>query len=289
MRTVLVTGSTGSLGEAVVCHLHQGAGYSVIATSRSSKDSNTNLDVSNTGQMADLIHSTRPEIIFHLAATFINDFDRAYAVNVEATKNLLEIVQQSGLNSRVLLIGSAAEYGAIYPEENPVGVDHVLNPVSVYGLTKAWQTQLAGLYSSRGVDVVVARVFNLDGKNISEKLFVGRLQKQIGDVLAGRQSVIELGPLNASRDYITVDDAADQLLMIAEHGQSGSIYHVASGKAVIMRDILIRKLKENKLDISIVRESAELSNRSGYDVPIIYADITKTQQLKNMRVGTDSV
>lgn len=280
MKTVLVTGSTGSLGQSLVSRLCQDSGYEVIATSRSSKDGETKLDVTNTELLADFIERKKPEIIFHLVATFDNDFDKAYAVNVDATRNLLEIVHQSGLDSRVILIGSAAEYGVIRPEENPVGVDHVLNPVSVYGLTKAWQTQLAGLYSSRGVDVIVARIFNLDGKNVSEKLFVGRLQKQICDVLAGRQSVIEIGPLTASRDYITVDDAADQLLTIAERGQSGSIYHVASGSAVVIRDILIRMLKENKLDISIVRESAVLTNRTGYDVPIIYADVTKTQQLK---------
>lgn len=279
MKTVLVTGSTGALGQAIINCLQKDGGYEVIATSRNNDDSSRRLDVSDHEQLAALIDRENPELIFHLAATFVNDFDEAYAVNVEASRQLLETVQRSGRKTRVLLIGSAAEYGVIHPEENPVREDHVLNPVSVYGLTKAWQTQLAGFYSSCGVDAVVARVFNLDGDNLSERLFIGRLKKQIDDVLTGRQSVIELGPLNASRDYLSTDEAAAQILTVADHGESGQVYHVASGKPVVMREILVRYLEKNQLDISIVKESAGLSQRTGYDVPVIYADVSKTSRL----------
>jgi len=152
------------------------------------------------------------------------------------------------------LIGSAAEYGVVRLEENPIREDRVLNPVSIYGLTKAWQTQLAGYYASSGVDVVVARVFNLDGPRLSERLFIGRLQKQIAEVLACQKTVIELGPLTAIRDYVSTDEAADQVLAIAEHGETGRVYHVASGLPVKMRDILVRYLSIHKLDASIVHE-----------------------------------
>jgi GDP-4-dehydro-6-deoxy-D-mannose reductase len=70
--------------------------------------------------------------------------------------------------------------------------------------------------------VVVARVFNLDGIGIKERLFVGRLQKQIEEVLAGKKSVIELGSLSATRDYVSTDEAAKQLLAIAEQGFLGA-------------------------------------------------------------------
>lgn len=279
MKTVLVTGSTGALGRAVITRLQKDGNYNIIATSRNSADSNTQLDVSDNAQLSSVLNRENPELILHLAATFVNDFEQAYAVNVEASRQLLETVRQSGLNSRVLLIGSAAEYGVIHPEENPVKEDHVLKPVSIYGLTKSWQTQLAGFYSGCGVDVVVARVFNLEGENLSERLFIGRLQKQIDEVLAGRQSVIELGPLTASRDYVSLGEAADQILTIASYGESGLVYHVASGEPVTMRDILVRYLEKNKLDLSIVRESVSLSEHVGYDVPVIYADTTKTSRL----------
>lgn len=288
MKSVLVTGATGALGQAVIARLRNDGNYCVVATSRRDGDEvDFQLDVCNSEQLAMAISRIKPDLILHLAATFANDFEGAYAVNVEATRHLLEAVQQSGYCTRVLLIGSAAEYGVVQPAENPIREDHALNPVSIYGLTKAWQTQLAGVYASRGVDVVVARVFNLDGPGLSERLFIGRLQKQIDEVLAGQKSVIELGPLTATRDYVSTDEAADQMLAIAAHGESGHVYHVASGNPVTMRDILIRYLAIHKLDVSIVQEGADSTNRIGYDVPVIYADATNTLQL--MKVWRASV
>lgn len=284
MITVLVTGATGALGKAVTENLSKRDGYKVVTTSRSGDAADFQLDITDEVKLSEIIDQVQPDVILQLAATFTHDFDDAYAINVEANRELLDIVQRSQNKIRVILIGSAAEYGLVQPDESPISENHALNPVSVYGLTKAWQSQLAIYYSKRGVDVVVARVFNLKGKELSEKLFIGRLQKQIDEVLSGNQSIIELGPLSATRDYISTEGAAQQIIAIVESGETGHIYHVASGKPVVMRDFLKDKLEENKLDISIVREAEEKSNRTGYDVPMIYADMQRTSQLTGIKL-----
>jgi len=277
-KTVLVTGAAGALGQAVVSRLRRTEQNHVVGVDCCSHDPDlVQLDIRNHEQLASLIRDTRPNLILHLAATFTDQYDQACAVNLEATRQLLEIVQQQHI--RVLLVGSAAEYGVVQPEENPVREDRVLKPVSIYGLTKAWQTQLAGLYAMRGVDVVVARIFNLEGAGLSERLFIGRLLKQIDELQAGHRTTIELGPLSATRDYLPLDQAARQLLAIAAHGAAGEVYHVASGIPVTMRTIMQRIIRHHGLDPALVHEAAELSNRGGYDVPVIYADMTKTRQL----------
>jgi GDP-4-dehydro-6-deoxy-D-mannose reductase len=48
-----------------------------------------------------------------------------------------------------------------------------------------------------------------------------------------------------------------------------------------MREMLSRYLAAHNLVSLEVREAAHLSNHSGYDVPVIYADITNTTQLMN--------
>ncbi len=279
MKTVLVTGATGALGRAVIARLRGNSYYRVFATSRHGGAVDFQLDVRDHNRLTSAIESAEPDLVLHLAATFASDFDEAYSVNVEATRHLLDAVEQAGRRTRVLLVGSAAEYGVVRPDENPIREDRVLAPVSIYGITKAWQTQLAGFYAHRGVDVVVARIFNLDGPGVSERLFIGRLQKQIEEVLAGRKSAIELGPLSAIRDYVSSSEAADQILAIAIRADAGRVYHVASGIPVTMRDILARYLTINKLDVSIVQDADQLSNRTGYDVPVIYANVTSTSQL----------
>lgn len=290
MQTVLVTGAAGALGQAVLARLENTNRYRVVTAGRAAGDGDghVTLDLRNGAQVEATLARIQPDLVLHLAASFTGDFDEAYAINVAASRCMLDAIEKSAKPARLLLVGSAAEYGVVQPADNPVREDRVLGPVTVYGLTKAWQTQLAGMYAQRGVDVVVARVFNLDGPGVAERLFVGRLQKQIGEVVSGARREIEMGSLSATRDYLSTDDAAKQIMVIARHGESGKVYHVASGEPVTMRALLARHLAANKLDFSIVRESVNTSTHSGYDVPVIYADVSRTMELmKREACGQD--
>ncbi|MFP5391355.1 MAG: NAD-dependent epimerase/dehydratase family protein [Gammaproteobacteria bacterium] len=278
MKTILVTGSTGALGRALAARIGQDARYRLLTAGRG-PGHDVHYDLRDAQAGAERIAAAGADCVIQLAAGFGNELPESYAQNVDAPRALLDAVQASGKRTRVVLVGSAAEYGVVEPTENPIRVDRVLKPVSVYGMTKAWQTQLAGVMAARGMDVVVARIFNLDGPGLAERLFAGRLQRQIERVRAGEQSVIELGPLGATRDYISTAQAAEQLLAIADHAPSGSIHHVASGTPTTMREYARAKLAEVGLDWSIVREALELSNRTGYDVPMIYADVSATRAL----------
>jgi len=281
-RRVLITGATGALGHALLGRLLANpSDFTVFAPRRGHNDDS--LDLRHRDQIVRAIERSQPDLIMHLAATFSNEFEDAYLVNVTATRHILKAVEDSGLSTRVVLIGSAAEYGLVSAEENPIGEDRVLRPVSIYGMTKAWQTELAYLNASRGADVVVARIFNLVGSGLSESLFVGRLHKQIGELHRGERVRIEVGSLSAVRDYIPMEDAVTQLLAIADLGEAGKVYHVASGQPVTMRELLVRELAVHGLHESIVVERAALSNRRGYDVPSIYADIGRTATLLKKR------
>lgn len=281
-RRALITGATGALGQALMKRLVANPSDLVVFAPGRSDDCDT-LDLRRHDQIVRTIECTRPDLIMHLAATFSSDFDEAYAINVNATQHMLKAVEDLGLSTRVVLIGSAAEYGLVSAEENPIGEDRVLRPVSIYGMTKAWQTELAYVYASRGVDVVVARLFNLIGPGLSERLFIGRLHKQIEELRRGERERIEVGSLSAVRDYISTDDAITQLLAIADYGEVGEVYHIASGEPVMMRELLARELAAHGLHESTVVEGTDLSNRRGYDVPAIYAEISKTAALLKKR------
>lgn len=277
MPTVLVTGGDGAFGKLVTIQLRS-RGYDVICASRraSADAAFCQLDVTDAASVSNVIRSVKPSIIVHLAATFVSDYDEAYATNVAAARNILRAVQEAGQQIRVLLAGSAAEYGLISSDENPVKVGQILRPVSIYGLTKSWQTNYGLMCAHQGLDVVVARIFNLDGVGLSDRLFVGRINRQIEEVLSGDRDRIEVGSLSAVRDYLPMNEAAVQLVAIAERGNSGEIYHVASGQPIKMRDFLNRRLTSVGLSHEIVDEAPALSSRIGYDVPVIYADISRT-------------
>ena len=280
MRRALVTGAGGALGRALVARLSTAPDWQVVATGRSpAKPGVEQLDVTCRERVVRAIAATQPDVIFHLAANFSKDFDEAYDGNVCGSRNLLESLAATGSSGRLLLIGSAAEYGLVRPEDNPITEGQPLRPMTVYGLTKAWQTQLGLLHASRGADVVIARLFNLRAVGLSESLFVGRVERQIAEVLAGARSTIEVGSLDSVRDYVSAADAVEQILAIATCGIAGNVYHVGSGSPVGMRDLLSSMLAEHGLGMDLVTDRSPSSSHQGYDVPIAYADMTKTRHL----------
>ena len=266
-KTILLTGGTGALGRVLAGAL-RGKGHRVVCSSRqiARNDLTIQTDLTDIAQVSAAIQTIRPEMVIHLAATFGSDFDESYAVNVQSARHLITAIRALNLTTRVVLAGSAAEY-------------RVLRPVSVYGLTKSWQTNFGLMCAHQGDDVLVARIFNLWGQGLSRKLFAGRVDEQIRQVLTGHQQRISVGPLSAIRDYVSLELAADQLTAIVQLGHTGHIYHVGSGKPISMRDLLKNRLFIEGLSLDIVDENHELSTRAGYDVPAIYADMSQTNAL----------
>lgn len=276
MKKVIITGATGALGRSVTRHFYQN-GYDVFGTSfKTSDPSSISLDVTSSTEVFSIIERLKPDYITHLSAVFDSAYNQAYEVNVLGAKNIFDSIKLLNHRCRVVLIGSAAEYGAVHPNDSPIDVNHVLRPVSIYGLTKSWQTALGILESMNGLDVVIARIFNLFGPGISSKLLAGSVAKQIECYKNHLQNKINTGNLGSIRDYIHTDDAARQLLAIMVHGVVGQIYHVASGKPIRVRDFVEAELKRHGLDPTIIVEDQSSKNVHGIDVPVIFADVSKT-------------
>ena len=283
-KTILVTGATGALGRSLTSYLRRNKYIKIIAISKKNTVENSYVvDILNEAEVTEAIATHKPDLIFHLAATFVHDLNLSIKVNLLTSVSILEAIKKQNLPIRLVLIGSAAEYGIVTEDENPICEDHNLAPVSIYGLTKSWQSDLVNYYACNGVDVVLARIFNLMGDNISSQLLVGRLMNQIAQFKRNERTHIELGPLNAIRDYISLEDACEQLLLIANKGSSGQIYHVASGKPILMRDLVLKFLKTHGISTSKLIEAEHLTNHSGIDVPIMYANTSKTMNLFNKK------
>lgn len=211
-----------------------------------------------------------------MAGSFSNNYETDFNSNVVSTKNLLDSIAELKLATRILIMGSAAEYGEVEAAKNPITEEHPLKPISIYGWTKAAQTQLASVYfNSHGIETVVARTFNLAGDGASDKLFIGRIKKQINAVLAGEAERISVGNLDAIRDYLDINQACEMYRVIATKGRAGETYNVASGKPVVMRDMLTMMLAEAGLDFSIVDEKSYNKTSTSIETSVSYANINK--------------
>ncbi len=131
-------------------------------------------DLARADEAAALVRHVRPDMVFHLAGRYRGTSDELYAANLLGGVHLLEALRESSPNARVLVVGTAAEYGPAPPEEMPIAEDHPCRPRGAYGLSKH-ALSLAALDFARrcGLKVVVARPFNIIGAGVPPSLVVG--------------------------------------------------------------------------------------------------------------------
>jgi len=280
---ILITGALGFTGQYIISYLRNLNKNDVIFLSdikSDAKDENILCyDISNYKNARNLISIVSPDVIFHLTGTFTNDFKIDIKANVDTSKNILNAVKELGINCRVLLIGSAAEYGFIETHENPVKETLPFRPASIYGLSKVYQTYLMKYYCAvHQSDIVMARPFNIYGKGMSERLFCGKLYQQIDKFKNNEIQMIKVGNLENERDYIHIEQVVQHYVNIMNNGLPGEIYNVGTGVPMKTKVLLEKILREEDLDMSIIEET-ETGRHESYDVPQIYADVTKLKQL----------
>ena len=119
-------------------------------------------DLSAAGEAEKLI-SSRPDVIFHLAAIVSGeaekDFEKGYRINLDATRILFEVIRGVGgeYRPRVVFTSSIAVFGAPFPDA--IDDDFFTTPLTSYGTQKAIAELLLNDYSRRGfLDGVALRM-----------------------------------------------------------------------------------------------------------------------------------
>lgn len=279
---ILITGVNGFLGRHLLDELVlQGLGGGVIgldcrAAEKPAPVRTIVADIADRAALVDLIKDILPGTVFHLAGTF-NDQDLAslYRTNVVGTSNLIQAVSSIPKKVRIVLASSAAVYGRVRPDQNPIAERLPPRPVSHYGISKAAMEMTANIFSRRypHVDIVTGRLFNLIGRGVSSGLLPGRLKENILRIAkTGQDRTIHLGNLSSYRDFLDVRDAARAFLLLAQRGKRNTVYNVASGKKTRIKTLVSLFLKQAKADIEVVTDAALLKPN---DPPMVYANITR--------------
>jgi GDP-4-dehydro-6-deoxy-D-mannose reductase len=280
---ILITGANGFSGRYLIEYLLSKPAVELYLTDIQivEKSNYFPLDLADYQAVKGLIQKIQPQQIYHLAGSFSNDYSLDYQVNVLSTRHILESIVSSKINCRVLLVGSAAEYGQTLASDNPVKETQTLQPISVYGLTKSFQTQLMSYYfRAFGLDLVMARTFNLFGEGASPNLLIGNLYRQLADYQANKIDKIKLGNLSTQRDYISIDSAVADYFLLMNRGKSGEVYNVGSGKPILMENLVKNILQAHGLSLDIV--DYQMLTPTNNNVSTIYADVSKINALKKM-------
>jgi GDP-4-dehydro-6-deoxy-D-mannose reductase len=248
MTRALVTGATGFVGRHLVALL-QAQGVEVVALGLPDDPLRGVLpadmpfwgvDVRDTAVFTSILQQTNPDYLFHLAGLVRGrDLARLLDINVQGTETVLSATSQLPNPPRVVIPGSAAEYGLLR-DDQPVTEQSPTQPLGAYGVSKVAQT-LTGLgYAWRGqLEVVVGRVFNITGPGEPDLMLCGAMAAQIAAIERGEQPpVLSVGNLSPTRDYVDVRDMVQALWLLSQRGQSGEIYNIASGEAVVVETVV---------------------------------------------------
>jgi len=233
-ESVLVTGAGGFIGRHLVVALRS-AGVDVVGDT----DANDDLvDVTNPQQVNAMMGRHKPEAVVHLGGIsgpmVAADRPRSVVdVNIGGTANLLEAARIYGTRQFVFA-SSNAVYG-----NNPGALDEqttILNPSSVYGVTKVSGEQLTAVY---GRDCHMAasalRICAVYGPGRSTHCIITSF---IQDALAGRVSRMQFGA-DLPRQYVHIDDVVGAIgaTLCADPKPAGMAINISGGEVLTVGDI----------------------------------------------------
>ena len=249
------------------------------------------VDITIEAQVLEVINTAQPDYIFHLAAQSSVALSwkkpqMTMEVNINGTINILEAVRQTGLKTRLLLIGSSEQYGIIKPQEIPVKETHSLEPSNPYAISKITQELIAQQYvKSYGMDIILVRAFNHIGPRQTPAFVVSDFAKRIAEMEKGKlDPVLMVGNLEAQRDFTDVRDIVRAYVQIMQKGTSGEIYNVGSGKSYRVREVLDILLNLSKVEIKVETDPTRLRPS---DMPIIECDNTKLKNITSWSTSYD--
>jgi nucleoside-diphosphate-sugar epimerase len=233
------------------------------------------LDIAHGGglQLERLLRRFAPTVVVNCAGAIAGDLEAMAAANIGLVGTLVDSIASSGVDARIVHIGSSAEYGPGTPG-TPVSEKDVPRPTSPYAVTKLAGTKTVLRASgSQQPGAVVLRVFNPVGPGSSSASLTGRVLAEL-DRVRHEGGPLRLGPLGAARDFVDVRDVATATARAALlPGDLNGIVNVGGGRAVPVRRFVQALCREAQFDGEIV-EDRPPSDRSAH-VDWQCADITR--------------
>lgn len=198
-------------------------------------------DQVDTSSLNRILEQVEPTEVYNLAAqSHVRvSFDMPeYTGDVTAlgTIRLLDALRETGIPARFYQASSSEMFGKV--QEVPQRETTPFYPRSPYGAAKAyahWVTvnyrEAYGMHASSGI------LFNHESPRRGESFVTRKISRALARIVAGRQSELLLGNLDASRDWGYAKDYVEAMWLMLQQPQGGD-YVVATGKSHTIREFL---------------------------------------------------
>jgi GDPmannose 4,6-dehydratase len=161
-------------------------------------------DLSDSGQLINLIYNIRPDEVFHLGAqSHVRvSFDTPeYTGDITGigTTRLLEAIRRSGIKTKFYQASSSEMFGASPP---PQSEKTLFYPRSPYAAAKVYAYWMVVNYRE-GYDLFACNgiLFNHESPRRGETFVSRKISRAVANIVAGKQKKLYLGNLKAKRDW----------------------------------------------------------------------------------------
>ncbi len=256
-RAGLITGITGQDG-SLLARLLLGKGYSVTGTTRDLASADfwrleelgirnhprleiVELDVSDAAGCADVVAGARPDELYNVAGvSFIGrsleDPLGAARVTGLGAWNLLEAIRTRCPNTRYFQASTSEMFG--YAGDSPQDEETRFNPGTPYAAAKVFAhsatvtyRQAFGVLASSGI------LYNHESPLRSDEFVTRKIACAAARISKGMQESVELGNLDAQRDWGYAPEYAEAMWRILQRA-SGDSYILATGRLTTVREFV---------------------------------------------------
>jgi len=161
-------------------------------------------DLSDSGQMSNIIYNIKPDEIYHLGAqSHVRvSFDMPeYTGDITGlgTTRLLEAIRRSGIKTKFYQASSSEMFGDAPPPQNE---ETPFKPCSPYAAAKVYSYWMVKNYRE-GYNLFACNgiLFNHESPRRGETFVSRKITRAIANIIKGKQDFLFLGNLKAKRDW----------------------------------------------------------------------------------------
>jgi GDPmannose 4,6-dehydratase len=197
-------------------------------------------DLSDSGQLTNLIYNLQPQEIYHLAAqSHVRvSFDvPEYTGDVTGLglTRILEAIRRSGINTRFYQASSSELYGDAPPPQNE---NTPFQPRSPYAAAKLYAYWMVRNYrEAYGMFAVNGILFNHESPRRGETFVTRKITRAAARIKLGLQKKLYLGNLEARRDWGYAPEYVEAMWLMLQQDDPED-FVIATGESHSVREFL---------------------------------------------------